>query len=87
LYFFHLGRPFSQFGLLARRDLIRKDMLFYPSQKNNLKICDSKTIESSYVGEKPVCYDESIYQGPVRPTDDENNFRQTGKTIPMENKN
>jgi len=61
--------------------------LFYPSQKNNLKICDSKTIESSYVGEKPVCYDESIYQGPVRPTDDENNFRQTGKTIPMENKN
>ncbi len=26
------------------------------------------------------------YQGPVRPTDDEENFRKTGETKPLENK-
>lgn len=27
---------------------------------------------------------QSIYQGPVRPIDDEEHFRKTGETIPME---
>jgi hypothetical protein len=28
--------------------------------------------------------DEQVYQGPVRPTDDEAHFRLTGETIPLE---
>jgi len=28
--------------------------------------------------------DVKVYQGPVRPTDDEVHFRKTGQTIPLE---
>lgn len=51
-------------------------ILFYPSKE--IKVCDSVSIVNGYTGE-PVCY-----EGPVRPTDDEEHFRRTGETIRKE---
>lgn len=50
-------------------------IFFYPSK--DIKVCDSVSIVNGYTGE-PICY-----QGPVRPTDDEEHFRKTGQTVPL----
>lgn len=48
----------------------------YKLSKEDVKYCDSETIETTYSGD-PICY-----QGPVRPGDDLEHFRKTGETIP-----
>lgn len=40
-------------------------------------------IHSKFI-DKPQVKQPQVYQGPLRPTDDVQHFRQTGETIPLE---
>lgn len=63
---------------------------YYNHRFDNLKVCDSSSLEKSSAERHPIqCYDSyefysnRLIQGPVRPEDDEEYFRKTGITRPI----
>ena len=53
-------------------------IVIYVYKPHDIKYCDSIALEYGHSNEA------QCYQGPVRPLDDEEYFRRTGKTIPLE---